>query len=385
MVSAIIIGGGIVGVSIAYHVADFFDDVYVIEKEPRLGEHASSRSSEVIHAGIYYKPGSNKAKLCVKGNRILRTEFLPRYHVNHNIVGKLIVARTENEISQLEKLAQKAKENDVPDTRIIDTKEVRKFEPNVKSAGALYVPTSGIFDTSEYLNTLEKLAADKGVIFVKNAEVVGIDPMNPGYNVHYSIGENQQDPFQTDFVFNAAGLHADKIARMLGFNEHTIRAVRGEIASFNQTRPEIQFAMNIYPVPHTYNLPGGGSTHTTGVHITPTLNEDGTLNQRNIITPLYSNPRFNVDGTQDVEDYNPEHPPEDFHARVVDFAPDLKVSDIKPPVGGNSAKLLESKDFVFQGDGQYFATIGIDSPGLTSSIPIGIEARKWLVESHGFK
>jgi len=139
----VIIGAGVVGLAVAKELAETSTKtVLVIDKEARFGQGISSRNSEVIHSGIYYPPDSLKALFCNRGRELIY-DFCKKYHIWHNQCGKLVIAE-ENQQNDLEQLYNRSKENDVPDTRIINQKELSILEPHIRGNGALFVSCTGI-------------------------------------------------------------------------------------------------------------------------------------------------------------------------------------------------------------------------------------------------
>ncbi|MBI2666202.1 FAD-dependent oxidoreductase [Candidatus Woesearchaeota archaeon] len=376
MKTALVIGGGAVGLAIAGEIAPLVDELYLIEKEKRFGEHASSRSSEVIHSGIYYKTESEKAIQCVAGNISLQY-FLPRHGVPYKMCGKLVVAQQKydeklnnKEIEMLHFLLKRAEENGVPQVRLMDAEEVKKIEPNVRCIAAIYVPTSGVLDSAAYLHTLESIAAAKNTVLVTGTKVVAVEKKHEQFAVTTAVAGEVQEPILVDIIVNAAGVHADKVAKIIRpENEWVIQPIKGEAMYFRSNREELQTSMHIYPAPITYTLPDGSKGHTTGVHTTWKL--DGKI----AITPLYdTHPKHE-------EDYEITHSPKDFLEKVVGFFPNLKENDLRLSQAGIQPKVNEG-DFILQPDKEYqnvYHCMGIDSPGLTASLAIGKKVRKWLL------
>ena len=376
MKTGIIIGGGAVGLAIAGEIADLVDEFYLVEKESRCGEHGSSRSSEVIHSGIYYTPGSNKAQLCVEGNQLLQ-ELCKKYIVSHQMVGKLIVAQEKydkeknaEELKMLDFLLERAEHNGVPEVRLIDANEARKMESNVHCIAALHVPTSGVFDSAAYLHTLESIAAGKGVTFVTRTKAVAVEKKHGQFAVTTSIGLEVQEPMYADILINAAGVYADKVAQMINpENVWQIHPVKGEAMYFRKNRKELQTFMHIYPAPVTYTLPDGSHGHTTGVHTA--WKPDG----RVMVGPLYD------EKSTDTENYDITRSARDFLEKIVGFFPNLREEDLHPYQAGIQQKLAGG-DFVLQPDKAYenaYHCIGIDSPGLTASLAIAKRVRKYFL------
>ena len=204
----IIIGGGIIGSSIAREIRKRdLGDVVVLEKEPDLGYHASGRNSGVIHSGINQTPGLLKAKICVKGNRMLR-DYCRENGIPMSECGTLVIGRDDEEIRILDKLMYMGKELEVPGLKIIDKTELREREPFSNGLVALLSPTGAIVDSKALLKTIAKEAESLGVKYQFGAEVREISD-----NGAIKTGE---ETINADFIVNCAGLHADKIAHMMG-------------------------------------------------------------------------------------------------------------------------------------------------------------------------
>ncbi|MGH9803052.1 MAG: NAD(P)/FAD-dependent oxidoreductase, partial [Blastocatellia bacterium] len=161
IVNVVIIGGGVVGAAIAAEVSRFADDVFLLEALPRLGLGTSTRNSGVIHAGIYYKPGSLKAVHCVRGVPMMY-EFCAEHGIPHQRIGKLIVADSEEHLPFLEELKSRAEQNGVVDLRIVDSNEIQKIEPNIVSPIAIHSPSTGIVEAEELIKTLARIAQSNG-------------------------------------------------------------------------------------------------------------------------------------------------------------------------------------------------------------------------------
>src|SRR6202140_5334011 len=156
----VIIGGGVVGCALARAGSERWSDVFLVEQMPRLGMGASTRNSGVIHSGIYYPPGSLKARLCVAGNRMLH-EFCAAHNVPHRNCGKLVVAHDTKQITDLEHLAENGRANGVEGLRIVDRAAVRSREPHINADFALEVPSTGIISAEDLIKTLARIATDQ--------------------------------------------------------------------------------------------------------------------------------------------------------------------------------------------------------------------------------
>src|SRR5689334_14552308 len=169
--SIVIIGGGVVGCAIARAASARWKDVFLLEQMPKLGMGASTRNSGVIHSGIYYPPGSLKARLCVQGNRMLY-EFCAAHQVPHRNCGKLVVAHDAKQESELERLAENGRANGVVGLRLVDRAAVRAREPHIEAAAALEVPSTGIISAEDLIKTLARMATAQGANLLTRTRVV---------------------------------------------------------------------------------------------------------------------------------------------------------------------------------------------------------------------
>ena len=393
-----IIGGGVVGCAIALEISkEYNKNIVVVEKNRQInGENQSSRNSGVIHAGIYYDKGKEpfKARLCKEGNKLLY-EFCSKNNIPHKKTGKLVVATNSLEEEYLEDIYKIAAENDIPGTKIIDCKEVKKIEPNIIATSALYVPTSGIIDPTSFVNNLYRQAESYGTIFLVGNKAIGIEPYKEGFNVTIQ-SDNGNETFKTAILINSAGLHSDEVAKM--FNpgcSYKIDPIKGESAKFYKSRRANTSIneMNIYPVPFGY-LPNGERLNvpfkefqklynackinkSVGVHLTPTLDTKGSnyfIGDIVTIGPAYSKPAGK-------EDYKPTRNEKYFLSMVKPFFPNLRLADISLHQTGIRAKLKGYNDFVIEKDTEhlnFINLIGIDSPGLTSSLAIAKYVKQML-------
>jgi len=389
--NVLIIGGGLVGLAIAREVAQLADyDVYLTEKESNLGEHASGRNNGVNHSGIYYPKDSLKARLCVLGNR-LNQQYFPQWNVPLATTGKYIVALDNKEDFILEDLIQRGIDNGIPglsklsgaEVKEDDLKHQRKGEPNIRCYSAIHIPTAGIFDGATYIQTLQRLAKDSGVHIVKNTEIVGIERKAQQFTITTRETRKRQEHSteeQADFdlIINAAGTWSAKIAKMVNpDSEYEIVPVRGEGACFYQTRLDLMVYSSVYPIPIEHPLPGGGSTFTTGVHLSPTFQESPSGNKI-VVSPLLVNP-------QSEKDYAQTIPLEQFYHRVHPFFPSLNLEDLHLDQSGISAKLKDHRDFVIEWDQSAqncINLLGIDSPGATSALAIAMVVRNMIKHNY---
>src|SRR3954452_16138172 len=225
--NVVIIGGGVVGCALASEIAGQHEDVFLLEQMPRLGMATSTRNSGVVHSGIYYPPGSLKAKLCVSGN-ILTKEFCAKNGVPHKNCGKLVVASHESEIAELEKLATNGRANGVEGLRLVDRTRIREREPHIKAVAALEVPSTGIVEAEALVKAYSRVATERGANILTHARVTRLQACQDSIAVEIEIGDAedpdslQRESIEARCIVNAAGLYADEVAALLGNNLYRI-------------------------------------------------------------------------------------------------------------------------------------------------------------------
>src|SRR5690242_11778738 len=240
---AIVVGGGIVGLAVAHELAtERGYEVTVLEKEHGWATHQTGHNSGVVHAGLYYKPGSLKARLSVAGNESV-VRFAKEHGVPVEVCGKLVVAVEEAELPQLRKLAERAEANGVP-ARMLTPAEAREYEPEVSCVAALHVASTGIIDFAGVCAALRRRLAEHGADLRTDAEVRAIRTERGRVAVASPAGV-----FRAGALVNCAGLQSDLVARMAGLRPAArILPFRGE---YHELRPEARHLVRglIYPVP----------------------------------------------------------------------------------------------------------------------------------------
>jgi L-2-hydroxyglutarate oxidase len=244
--SFLIVGAGLVGLATAYRLLERYPSINVIllEKEPAVGNHQSTHNSGVLHAGLYYAPGSAKAKLAVSGIKQM-IDFCQREKIDHEICGKLVVAVTEDEIPRLDELLRRGSANGLSGLKKLDSAELRKYEPYVNGIAAVHVPEEGIVDYRQVCDRLAGRIKDKGGQILTNAHVSGIKFTTNSWVVTTATSE-----FSADFLINCGGLYCDRIAELAGEKPGLkIVPFRGE---YYQLLPSAQHLVQnlIYPVPN---------------------------------------------------------------------------------------------------------------------------------------
>ena len=359
----VIIGGGVVGCAVARAVSQRWSDVFLVEQMPKLGMGASTRNSGVIHSGIYYPPGSLKSRLCVAGNRMLY-EFCAAHRVPHRNCGKLVVAHDTKQEAELEHLAENGRANGVVGLRLVDRAAVRAREPHIEAAAALEVPSTGILSAEELIKTLARMATEQGASLLTRTRVLRLDPRADSVAVTLVEGDagegaqRSEETIEARCVINCAGLYADEIATMLGNRNYRIYPVRGEYCELVRAKSHLVNNL-VYPLPHADGL-------SLGVHLTRTLWDTV------LVGPT-------ADYVAEKNDYERNRLPiEEFVRRAKSMLPEIEAADLQLAYSGIRAKLVPPghagiADFVIARDANVpraIQLIGIESPGLTSSLAI---------------
>ncbi len=367
----VIIGGGVVGCAIARAVSARWQDVFLVEQNPKLGMATSSRNSGVIHSGIYYPKNSLKARHCIEGNR-LTYEFCKKHSVPFRHTGKLVVAANAHEEEELAALKKKGEDNGVEGLRMIGAAEIRKREPHIAGAAAIEVPSTGIVSAEELVHAYARVATAQGAEIVTNARVVSLEPGKGTIQVGVLIGNEEGalgETIEARCVINAAGLYADEVAALLGNNSWKIYPVRGEYCEIRGARASLINDL-VYPLPHAHGL-------SLGVHFTKTL--WGTV----LVGPTATY----VDGKDNYE--RGRLPIAAFAESAKTLLPEIEEKDLQLGYSGLRPKLVppEGKgiaDFVITRDPavpQAIQLVGIESPGLTAAPAIAEHVTQLVAEN----
>jgi L-2-hydroxyglutarate oxidase LhgO len=357
-----VIGGGVTGLASARAIAQRGLSVCVLERHPRPGQDTSTHNSGVIHAGLYYPPGTLKARLCVEGRESMYA-FCAEHRVPHVRSGKLVVAHDESEVHQLEALQQRGMENGATGLAIVDRAFILAKEPAVNTRFALWSPDSGIVNAEEYVKALLRTGEAEGVIFLPGTKLFGADRHPDGIALR-----TERETILARTVVNAAGLYADDVSQLLGGETFTIYPCRGEYAEFTPAKRSLVNAL-VYPLPHA-------SGHGLGVHLVRTTGGQ-----------VWLGPTIRYQDRKD--DYeNDREPLEAFAASARVLIDGVSVDDLRLSGSGIRAKLhppTESfADFLIRRDRVNPSVVqasGIDSPGLTSSLAVGNLVRDLVAES----
>ena len=353
-VDAVVVGAGVIGLACGRALARSGRETLVLEAASWVGSGASSRNSEVIHAGIYYPSGSLKARLCVAGRAAL-LDYCARHKVEHRLTGKLIVATSRDQLPQLEELQQRAAANGVA-LQPLAGAGLAAMEPALRAQAALYSPGTGIMDSHGFMLALRgDLEAAEGAVVLR-APVQRIEPGAGGFEV--LVGGAEPCTIETRVLVNAAGLRADRLAASIAGIPAAAcprhHFARGRYYSYAGTVP---FRRLIYPLPE----PGG-----LGIHVT---------------LDLAGRARFGPDVAWiDREDYafDDSHRA-DFVAAIARYFPGLDPQRLQPDQCGIRARLggaeVAFSDFRIDGEDLHgipglVNLLGIESPGLTASLAI---------------
>jgi (S)-2-hydroxyglutarate dehydrogenase len=241
----VIVGGGVVGLAVALEITRRFPRLrlLLLEKEERVARHQSGHNSGVIHSGVYYKPGSLEARLCVAGASAM-VEFCREHGIPHQVCGKVIVATTDAELPRLEQVRQRGQANGLADVRVISPEELREIEPHARGLRALVVPSTAVTDFGLVCEKYAELIVAQGGTVLTSAEVNGLKR-----SASEVVVETNRGTFSTSFLINCAGLFSDRISRMAG-DEPGVLIVpfRGEYYDLIPNRASLVRAL-IYPVP----------------------------------------------------------------------------------------------------------------------------------------
>lgn len=351
-----IIGAGVVGLTIAAELAKT-GEVYVLEKNETFGQETSSRTSEVIHAGIYYPPSSLKAKLCIEGNAMLY-ELCEGRGIGFKKLGKLVVATEDEEIKELEGLLENGQKNGI-NLEFLSKDGVKKLEPKVNALAAIFSPSTGIVDSYGLMKYSLGAAKDNNAKVVYKAKVIGIEKSSNKYKV--TVEDSAENfSFLTNVLINSAGLNSARIAEVAGIDivkaGYELHYCKGEYFSTSQALTK----RLIYPVPR----PNEG---VLGIHVTPDL--EGRIK-------LGPNAYYvdKIDYKVDEKDKR------EFYDSAKKLLPSVEYDDLEPDFAGIRPRLQgegeDFRDFVIRHEHDkglegFINLIGIESPGLTASPAIG--------------
>jgi (S)-2-hydroxyglutarate dehydrogenase len=380
-----VIGGGIIGLSTAMQMTERFPgiSVAVLEKEPALARHQTGRNSGVIHAGVYYQPGSLKAQFCREGVEAT-TRFCREQGIAYEQCGKLLVATEPAELPRMEALYERARTNGI-DIERLDKAEVARREPRIRGLAGLFVKTTGIVDYAQVAKAMAGVVVERGGAILTSSEVAHIEETPSG--VTLDVGK---DRIRARHVIAAAGLQADRIARLCGVDvDIRIVPFRGEYYRLGSDKDRIVNHL-IYPIPDP-ELP------FLGVHLTRMIGGYVTVGPNAVLAFAREGYGF---GSVSLRDLREMAAFPGFRKVIRDnlksgalemansllksrylalcrrYCPELELSDLSPYRSGVRAQAVLADgtmvhDFLIGETERTIHVLNAPSPAATSSIPIG--------------
>jgi (S)-2-hydroxyglutarate dehydrogenase len=384
----VVVGGGIVGLAAAYRLSEPGRGVQVtvLEKEFAVCRHQSGHNSGVLHAGLYYKPGSRKARLAVRGIRQM-VEFCESHSIAHQICGKVVVATAEDEIPRLRALFERGQQNGLRDLRLLSPAELHEIEPHAAGLAAIRVPEEGIVDYPQVCRALvEEIRARGGDVVVK-ARVDAIRRDGTGWRILSTAGD-----YPCDRLVTCGGLYSDRLAALTG-RRRDVRIVpfRGE---YYKIRPERQQLVRnlIYPVPdpkfpflgvHFTRLIHGGVE--AGPNAVLALAREGYTKSRVNLADLFDTLSFGglwkfVAKYKRMcwEETRRSFSRDLFCASLQRLVPEIQPEDLAPGGSGVRAQAMAPdgslvEDFHFVEGPRELHVVNAPSPGATASLAIAEE------------
>ncbi len=356
-VDCLVVGAGVIGLAVARALALADREVLVVDEAGGIGTGISSRNSEVIHAGIYYAPGSLKSQLCQSGRGQLY-RYCEARNIGHKRMGKLIVATSTDQVPKLQSLLDNATACGVGDLRMIGKADAQALEPNLECVAAVISPSTGIVDSSELMTALRGDAEAAGAVFAFLTTVAAGSIVDDGIIVQTIDAEGNDYRLKARSVVNAAGLNAQAIARRLeGFPQAKIPELKLARGCYFTLKGRSPFSHLIYPIPADGGL---------GVHLS---------------LDLAGQARFGPDVEWiDAIDYRVDEARSiSFYDEIRRYWPGLGDDSLQPGYAGIRPKLAgpgePAADFVIQCSAEHgidnlINLFGIESPGLTASFAI---------------
>ena len=382
----IIIGGGAVGLGVALEITRRFPHLklLLVEKEGGVARHQSGHNSGVIHSGVYYRPGSLKARLCVAGAAAM-VEFCREHEIPQNVCGKVIVATQEEELARLAELRKRGEANGLTGLRLIGSQELREIEPHASGLQALVVPSTGVTDYALVCEKYAQLIVANGGTVRTSAAVTGIRR-----SVQEIVIETSQGAFATNAMINCAGLHSDRIARLAGDNPGImIVPFRGEYYDLTTERAPLVRAL-IYPVPDP-RFPFLGVHFTrritgrvdAGPNAVLALAREGYRHSDISARDLASSILFSGFWRMAIKywrnglgEWHRSLSKRAFVRALQRLLPEIRESDLVPGGSGVRAQALKPDgtlvdDFQFVPSGKVLHVLNVPSPAATASLMIG--------------
>lgn len=386
----VIVGGGIVGLASAYKLNVRFPEkrILVLEKEEEVAMHQTGHNSGVIHSGIYYKPGSYKAKNCVEGRREL-VSFAKEHKIPHDICGKIIVATKQQERAHMYKVFQNGKANQVEGIELISAQQIQDIEPYCRGIEGIWVPCTGIIDFAAVARKYKELIESKfsnSKVFT-GVEVVGFEKHDSYSNIITTKGN-----YKAKYIITCAGLQSDRIAKKEGAEIDTaILGFRGDYYDLSE-KGKMKVKNLIYPVPDP-QFP------FLGVHFTRMIDNTIECGPNAVFVfkrEGYNKTDFSIIDTKEafgfggtwkffrkhwkfgIDEYRRAFSKKLFLSRLQELIPSLTMEDIQPGRAGVRAMALSKEgnmidDFKIESHGNALHILNAPSPAATASLAIGAE------------
>ncbi|MBK8956114.1 MAG: L-2-hydroxyglutarate oxidase [Saprospiraceae bacterium] len=382
-----IIGAGIIGTSTAYQLLQKNPDlkILVLEKENSPAYHQTGHNSGVIHSGIYYKPGSYKAKNCLLGYQML-LEFCDQHEIEYKKIGKLIVASQKSEIPKLEAIYQNGIANGLSNLQLLNSDQVKESEPNVTAIQAIHVPQAAIVNYKSVVEKIIQLSARLGMHILYSKEVCTIDNSSSGIKIFCQ----DESVYSARFLINCAGLQSDRITRLSGIKlPYRIIPFKGMYYKLTEHKKDIVQKL-IYPVPDP-RFP------FLGIHYTRLMNGDQTLGPNAILSldrEGYEPASYNAKDISEIlkfpgfwklifkywktglGEYRRNYSKSYFAKKASEMTPGIEASDLVYAGSGIRAQLVDSSgglvdDFVNIRNHNMIHICNAPSPAATAGLAIG--------------
>lgn len=381
----VIIGGGIVGCATALALLkrDPTLKLAILEKENDIAVHQTGHNSGVIHAGVYYKPGSLKAELCRKGCDATKI-FCEEYQIPYKVLGKLIVAKNDNELVWMDGLIERCKKNQLTTERL-SADEIKKRQPGLRAVGGFFVEETGIVNWTDVCKKYAEIIKSYGGKIICGQKVISIKETADSVTI-----KTESDQYEAGYLITCAGLYSDKLVAMSGQTPKIkILPFRGE---YYQLAPKYNnyFKHLIYPVPNP-KMP------FLGVHFTPQISGITTVGPNAILAlsrEAYRWRNLNIKEAAEILSYPPLWKMLSHHLAAIlheikgsiskntytrllqEYFPAIQKSDLTPYPAGVRAQAIDAEgnlvdDFIFSESQRIIHTCNAPSPAATSSLPIG--------------
>ena len=381
----VVVGGGIIGLATSMKLTQDFPNlkVAVLEKEKEVAQHQTGHNSGVIHAGIYYAPGSQKANFCSTGGKLLR-DFCDEYGIAYDMCGKLIVATDDSEVPQLEELFKRGTENGAQGLRMVNQEEIKDIEPYSAGVKAILSPNTGIIDYFEVSQAYATRMRENGGDLLTNVKVMSIENKDNLVYINTTSGT-----VVAKYVLNCAGLHADTVAKMMGVDVGVkIVPFRGEYFSIIPEKEHMVKGL-IYPVPDP-------SMPFLGVHFTRRINGSVEAGPNAVLAFAregYKKTDVNLKDTLGTLSYSgfwkmsAKYWKVGMHEQyrslvkgvfvksLQKLMPEITGDDLGDPGAGVRAQVIDSnggllQDFAIEASANAIHVLSAPSPGATSSLTI---------------